>query len=146
MAANNIVPFGMNGANGQNVIGQKDIDVFNGLPVIGASPTAPSIAIGGAAGSGATVSVVGSNLGGTITYNSGTGILGSGVIHTLTLANSFTFPTNSTVVLTPSNSAAALLGTVGYISASSATAFSTSVTSGTAISTTFKWNYIVVGW
>lgn len=132
-------------STGQNMIANKDVDVFNGLPVVGQSPSTPGVAIGSAAGSGATVSVVGGNLAGVITFNSGTGILGSGALFTLTFANSFAFPTNCAISLEPNNSAAAGANGNVYITTTT-TSFTVNVILGVNTSTAFKFMYIVVGW
>lgn len=143
MAGSNLIPFGMDG-NGQWRIGITNSDVHNGLAVVGQSPTAPSVVIGAAAGSGASVSVAGSNIGGTVTFNSGTGILSSGAIFTVTFGGSFAFPANCAVSIDSANSAATSYPV--YISSTTTTGFTVSWTSGTTLNTVLKYMYVVVGW
>lgn len=140
----NLIPFAMDGSTGRWKIANQDQDTHNGLAVVGVSPSAPSVSLGGAAGSGASVSVSGSNIGGIITFNSGTGILNAGLIFSLTFGGSFAFPTNCSVSLDPANSSAPLYPI--YINSTSATGFSIGWTTGTTINTTLKWAYIIAGW
>lgn len=134
----------MDSATGQWKIANQNTDVHNGLAVVGSSPTAPSVSVGAAAGSGATVTVTGSNIGGVITFNSGTGILSAGVIFSLTFGGSFAFPTGSSVSLDAANSNAPLYPI--YVNSTSTTGFTVGWTSGTTLNTVLKYNYICVGW
>lgn len=140
----NIVPFGMV-PSGQNTVANINADLFNGFPVVGPSPTTPTVAVGAAAGSGATVSVVGSNIGGIVTFNSGTGLLGGGALFTLTYAGGFTYPAGSVASVDANNSAAASAGGNVYITTTT-TSFTLNVVLGVNVSTAFKFMYICAGW
>lgn len=139
----NIVPFGMIGTTGQNTVANINSDTFNGLPVVGPNPTAPTVSIGGAAGTGATVSVIGSNLAGIITFASGTGILSTGALFTLTFGGGFSFPNQCVVSLDANNTAASNI--TPYITTTSST-FTVSDTTLIGSSITSKWMYVCVGW
>jgi hypothetical protein len=66
---------------------------------------APSIAAGGGAGTGGTASILGTDIGGQITINTGTGPGSTSTIVTVTFAS--VYPSTPTaVILTPGNSAA----------------------------------------
>jgi hypothetical protein len=103
------------------------------------SGAAPTIAANGSAGSGATASLSGTDLAGTITLTAGSGGTSAGVIFTITFAS--TFPAGARIILSPQNANAAAAqvfdnggsGTIQQISAGVA------LTAGQV----YKWNYLL---
>lgn len=106
---------------------------------------APTIALGAAAGSGATYSIAGDNMIGKITLNVGTGILSSGTVMTMTFANSLSYPTGSSVLFSPANSNFATLQTLLYCTTSQTTV-TLQCTTALTVSTTYIGYYLVVGY
>lgn len=136
---------GMDSVNGQFKIGQpNDSTLFPGNILFAGS--VPTIGAGTGAGTGSTTSIAGVDNGGIITITTGTLPIGSATVATITFANSF--PNGASIILYPGNSAAALLSLSGNIFAVIA-ASNFVIQSGTTAlvgSTTYKWNYSVVGW
>lgn len=126
-----------------NIVQPTDaIQIPNALIGVGSTP---SLALGSAAGSGATFSIVGSNTAGKITLNAGTGILTSGTVMTMTFANSFAYPSGCAVIFSPGNSNfAAVISTIS--STTGTTTVVVSVTAGLSISTTYIGFYTIIGW
>lgn len=124
--------------------GTQDNVPLSAQGVIGTG-SAPSISLGGAAGSGASSSIVGTNMSGKITLNVGTGILSSGTVMTMTFANSWAFPNGSVVVFSPGNNNFAAIQTILYAS-STATTVTLSCTTALTISTTYIGYYLVTGY
>ena len=109
------------------------------------SGSTPSLVVGAAAGTGATVSIVGTNISGRITFVSGTSLLTSGTVLTMTYANSFAYPNGC--VLTFSAGNASFASVLQYLSAvTSTTGVVLSTALGLSISTTYIGYYQVTGW
>lgn len=99
--SNLINAVGMDSVTGQFNIADPE-DTFLAPSLSGTSGT-PSIALGAAAGSGATFAIAGTNLAGKITLTSGTGILASGTVMTATFANSLSYPIGCSVTFSAGN-------------------------------------------
>lgn len=127
-------------AGGQNITGAS---TFNGN-IIGAA-TAPTVVTNGGSGiSGATVSVSGSALSGTITIN--TGLTPSTSAQVITGTYAVAFPNGSTVILTPASATVVGLALPLYVSSQIASGFVVSAsTAGLAGSTTYVYNYLITG-
>ena len=106
----------------------------------------PSYAAGSGAGTGATVSVDGTNEGGLITLKTGTSLVASGVLVTLTYSTPF--PNNSYPITRAANAATAPVETTDqatYLSGS-ASGFSIVASSNVlSANTTYQWYYSVSG-
>lgn len=105
------------------------------------STNTPTIAAGTGAGTGPTVSIVGTDLAGTITVTTGTLPTVNAVICTVTFNTAYTaapyvvFSLASAVTTTPNV----------YVSGTTTTAFSLQDNNASlAATTTYKWNYIVI--
>ena len=112
--------------------------------LVGNNDKAATIAAGAAAGSSPTISVTGNGLSGEITLTTGTTATTTGVLCTLTLPAAF--PNGARVIITASNTNAAV-----HIARVFATTTSGTVVlnaSGTALSdaTAYKWFYTVTGY
>ena len=113
--------------------------------IVGNTTTPTIVTASGAGTSGGTVSVIGSDLAGVITVNTGTSTAATAPIFTLTYNKVYT--TAPVVIAMGSNEAAASVSATGTpFFTSSITGFSGFVHGNNlAPSTTYKWNYIVVG-
>lgn len=113
--------------------------------IIGLGGT-PTIVLGsGATGSGATYSITGTNIAGSITINSGTGILATGIVFTMTFADSLTYPHGCFVTFSAGNAAFAALAVALYVTTTTTTAVvSTAV--AISISTTYIGSYHITGY
>ncbi len=104
----------------------------------------PTVSLGavGVVGTGATSSFVGGEVGGRFTLNTGTGVLTTGTIATFTLASAMPSSTFS-VIFYPASGAISL-----DANSTSSTQFTISNTGllGLAASTTYIWNYQIVGY
>jgi hypothetical protein len=135
---------GMDTTSGQFKIPQVGDTVQLPSGLVG-SGSAPSLSLGAAAGSGATSSIIGTNISGKITLNSGTGVLASGTVLTMTLANSFAYPNGSVVTFSPGN--ANFAAVAQYLSAvTSTTGGVLSVSLALTISSTYIGYYSISGW
>lgn len=124
--------------------------VFTGVvtvPRITGATGTPTIAAGTGAGTGSpTVTVAGTDLGGNITVTTGTALtpVASGTVATLSFFNSSYGSAPNCVILTPANSATALLGTVTCCFVNTPTSTGFPITAGTTAlvgATTYKWYY-----
>lgn len=104
------------------------------------SDVTPSVSAGAGLGSGGSVSCVGNDLGGTITFTTGSTAV-SGDLFTATFAGAFSSGNVITVTFSARNAAAAAETAKIYVSAESTTAFT--LTSWTALTdeTEYKINY-----
>lgn len=134
---------GMDSTTGQFKIGNPGD--MNTMGAIVGNSSAPAVALGAAAGSGSTVSIVGTNISGKITVVTSLTV-GSGIVLTMTLANGLTFPANCVVTFSPGNSSFAAIGASLYMSSTSSTQAVLSVAVGLGISTTYIGYYSVSGW
>lgn len=104
----------------------------------------PSVSTGVGAGTGASISVTGTNKGGVISLTTGTnfGILPGGIVLTVTF-NSFTAPNGTTAVISAANSNAPLISASLFVTNNS-TSFTISVNSSSILqeTTDYSWNYI----
>lgn len=73
------------------------------LPYLLGRGSAPSVAAGTGAGTGAAVTTVGNNISGKITLVQGTGGIAGGQILVLTMADGWTFPTSATITFSAGN-------------------------------------------
>lgn len=112
--------------------------------VVGSSAS-PSISLGSATGSGATSSIVGTNMSGKITLNVGTGVLSAGTIMTMTFANSFSYPNGCFVNFDAANAAFAAIKTILYVTTTT-TAVTLLCTAALTISTTYIGYYLTTGY
>lgn len=105
---------------------------------------APTVSLGaiGQVGTGATSSVVGSEVGGRFTLNTGTGVLTTGTLATFTLASAMPSSTFS-VIFYPASGAISL-----NVNSTSSTQFTINNTGllGLTASTTYVWNYVIIGY
>jgi len=114
---------------------------FTHLSSIARTPTI--ITNSGAGTSAATISIVGTDLGGTITINSGlTPAVGSAIC---TVTYDSAFPARSFPVCWPGNAAAATLGFNPYAVGTSKGFTLNNATLGLAATTTYVFNYVVTG-
>lgn len=108
----------------------------------------PGIAAGTGAGGSPTVSISGTNNGGTVNVTTGSAPTASGTVATITFSGSFAFPTGCSVILYPRNAATALLtGTSATFTQGSTGTWT--MTAGTVALTTltaYSWNYEVIGY
>lgn len=113
--------------------------------MVGAGGSSPTIVLGGAAGSGATGSIAGTDTGGVLTLNTGTGTTGGNQIGVVAAHNWDSVPRSC--ILTPANAAAeVVMATPGGPFVDSAAGVTTSqmvVSCATALaaSTTYKFWY-----
>lgn len=113
--------------------------------IVGSGGT-PTVAVGTAAGTGATATIAGCNSNGLITLNVGTILATTGTVLTVTLASGFTFPGGSTVGLSSAN--AAFAGVISKLyTTSTTTAFAVKLdVLSLIISTTYLIQYQMMGW
>lgn len=114
--------------------------------LVGNSST-PSYTLGSSTvvGTGATCTVVGTDVGFEVTLTTGTGISLIGTILTLTFSSAY--PASPVVVFSPRdlNSATAGLVNAPYINSTSTTNFTFNNLVALTESTTFKWSFIIIG-
>lgn len=105
--------------------------------------SAPTIAVGAGAGTGATASVSGNDISGEITLSAGTTPSAAATVFTMTF--NIAFASAPRIVLMPSNANAALLSgtTMGYVTTTTTTAVLTSGSVGMTASVDYKWHYLV---
>lgn len=116
-----------------------------GQTIVAGVPVTPGITTDIGAGTLPTISISGLDQAGTITLTTGTKPAGSAIVFTVTFSNAFP-ATPRTVILTPAE-AANTPGSGVSEDAASRAAGSFTVKSGAALaaSTTYKWNYQVIG-
>lgn len=105
--------------------------------------SSPTIAVNANAGTGATASVAAgsTDTAGSFTLNAGTGVLSSGAQATVTFNKSYGSATGARVMLMPTNAAAGILT---YVT-KTATTFTLNFVAGGIISTTYTFDYHVIG-
>lgn len=110
----------------------------------------PTLVAGPGAGTApGLVHLDGTNLGGSITIATGITPAISSILCTLTFGGGVTYPNNCAVVISPQNATAANLaiGTNVYAAPNGATGFTLNTnTVGLSPTTTYAWNYIVIGY
>lgn len=143
MTVRQINEFGMDTTTGQNEIGNAG-DMYTMGAIVGNS-VAPSLVLGSAAGTGSTVSIVGTNISGKITLTTALTV-SSGTVLTMTLAQGLTFPGGCVITFSAGNSSFAAIGASLYVSSTSTTQAVLSVAVGLGISTTYIGYYSVSGW
>jgi hypothetical protein len=113
--------------------------------IVGNTTTPTIVTSSGAGTSGGTVSVIGSDVGGVITVNTGTGTAATAPIFTLTYKTSYAIA--PAVIAAGANDVAVSLSATAIPYFTSSTTGFSGFVHGTALatSTTYKWNYIVVG-
>ena len=104
------------------------------------SDVTPTIAAGAGLGSGSSVSCVGNDLGGTITFTTGSTAV-AGALFTATFAGAFSSGNVITVTFSARNAAAAAEISEMYISAESTTSFTLTSWSALTDETEYKINY-----
>jgi hypothetical protein len=120
-------------------------DVVVSVPyVIGAGST-PTLSMGAAAGTGATSSIVGTNMSGKITLNVGTGILSAGTVMTMTFAGGLTYPSGAVVTFSAGNDNFAAIAALVYATTSTTTV-TLACRAALTISTTYIGYYTVTGY
>lgn len=112
--------------------------------VVGNSAT-PSLVLGGAAGTSPSASIVGTNMSGKVTLNTGTGILGSGTVMTMTFANGFAYPNGCVVSFAAGNSNFAAVVSTIYLNTTTTTV-TVLVAAGLTLSTTYIGFYTITGY
>ena len=112
--------------------------VVQNQSVVGSPPT---VAVGAAAGTGATASVTGSSISGSVTVNAGTSTTSTATLATITFPTAYgTAPRSCT--LQPQNAAAVTQVGMVYSTAPSTTAWTLAVgASAVPVSTTYVWGY-----
>lgn len=143
MSVRQINMFGMDSTTGQNEIGNPG-DMLTMGAIVGNSST-PTVVLGAAAGTGSTVSIVGSNISGKITVVTSLTV-SSGVVLTMTLAQGLVFPNASVITFSPGNSSFAAIGASLYISSTTTTQAVLSVAVGLGVTTTYIGYYTCSGW
>lgn len=143
MSLNQLNQFGMDTTTGQNKIGNPG-DMYTLGAIVGNS-SAPAVALGSAAGTGSTVSIVGTNVSGKITLTTSLTV-SSGIVLTMTLANGLTFPGGCVITFSAGNSSFAAIAASLYVSSTSTTQAVLSVAVGLGISTTYIGYYMCSGW
>jgi len=127
---------------GHDIIATQNDTVY--VPNFIPKSDTPSSTVQSSAGTGATVSISGTNIAGSISITAGTGT-GTGQILSVTFSNSFNYPNGCSVVLFASDSLSASY--VSLVYATGATnAWSVFVTSPLSTSQTYTWNYQVIGY
>ncbi len=118
--------------------------LLSGVPSDGsATLTKPTIAAGTGAGTSPTITITGNDAAGQISVVAGSTPSASATIGTVTFGTAF--PTNSFVVITPANVGTAALAADFYVtSTTSAFALKGGTTALTG-SSTYLWNYHVLG-
>ena len=115
------------------------------VPAVIGSGVAPSLSLGAAAGTGASSSIVGTNMSGKITLNVGTGILSGGTVLTMTFAGSFAYPTGSVINFTAGNDNFSLISNLLYATTST-TGVVLACRTALTISTTYIGFYTIIGY
>lgn len=130
--------------NGWYLIGTPATEYLQhiiGAPGAGSSP---AIVAGAGAGTTPTVAVSGTDISGTITVTAGALPTAGAVVVTVTFG--LAWPSAPRVVLTPANSATALLGFQIYpTSATGSFALNAPAASSLVAAVVYSWNYIVIG-
>ncbi len=111
--------------------------------ILGNTNNTPSASAGTAAGSSPTLTVAGSELSGTFTVVAGTTPSGT-TIATFTLSVAMSNTTYG-VTFTPANQATASLATQIWINVTSTTQFTISCLTALVATTTYKWNFHIIG-
>jgi len=119
-------------------------DVYSTLPSVVGTSAAPTIVLGSAAGAGATVAIVGTNLSGKITLTSGTGV-GTGTVLTMTFSGALAFPNGCSISFAAGNSSFAGIVSTMYVT-DTTTTVTLSVTAALALSTVYIGYYSVLGY
>jgi hypothetical protein len=145
MAGINIPPVAIAAPQELNLVAKA---MNNNQLVLAANQSGTTVITGGAnQGSGATFALgAGSgDASGQVTFNTGTGATASGNYFNIAFANAM--PVAPAVVLYPANAAAATIPVAsGVFPVSTTTGWSLNGSMGAlGSSTTYKWNYIVVG-
>ena len=119
------------------------VGTFTISKILGKTANQPGVAAGSAAGSSPTLTIAGSELSGTFEVVAGTTPSGT-TIATFTLdvamANS-----SYGVVITPANQTTAALATASWINVTSTTQFTISCATPLVATSTYKWNYHIIG-
>lgn len=119
------------------------VGTFTISKILGKTANQPGVAAGSAAGSSPTLTIAGSELSGTFEVVAGTTPSGT-TIATFTLdvamANS-----SYGVVITPANQTTAALATSSWINVTSTTQFTISCATPLVATSTYKWNYHIIG-
>lgn len=125
-------------------IGQGAISAGSAMKTEGDSSDGTSIVEGAGAGTGGSASIAGSSAGGTITIVTGLTPAVNDVIATVTYGVSY--GGNTAVVLWPANAATSILTFLPFTDGSS-TGFTINAAAAVGLtgSTTYKYNYVVVG-
>jgi hypothetical protein len=113
--------------------------------LIGAGAT-PSLVTGPGIGASGSATIVGTNITGVIRLYAGTAPSPSAVIATLTFANSFSYPNQSTPVIWPANAAASSLGVLPYVTGTTNGFSINAGTAGLTAGTTYQYNYFAPGY
>lgn len=140
----NINLVGMDSITGQFKIAATGDFLSTPGSLIGMTGT-PTIVLGAAAGSGASVSIIGSNLAGKITLTSGASLLTSGIVITMTFANSLTYPNGSFINYTPGNSNFATVFNSLYATTTTTTIV-LNVSVGLSVTTSYIGYYQIIGY
>lgn len=127
---------------GRNITALQNDTAY--VPNLISKSDTPSSTVQSSAGTGATVSITGTNIAGSISITAGTGT-GTGQILSATFSNSFSYPNGCSVVLFASNSLGASYGPLVYATGTT-NAWSVFVTSPLSTGQTYTWNYQVIGY
>lgn len=130
--------FELNNSSGTTLFG-VNASGFTSLPHIIGNTAAPTVVVGTGAGTGATTSVIGTDLAGTITVVAGTLPTASAVISTLTFNKAYA--SAPFCVFSASNSNAGLASLSVYETSTATTMVLNATTSALTAALTFTWNY-----
>lgn len=127
---------------GHDIIATQNDTVY--VPNFIPKSDTPSSTVQSSAGTGATVSISGTNIAGSISITAGTGT-GTGQILSATFSNSFNYPNGCSVVLFASDSLSASYASLVYATGTT-NAWSVFVNSPLSTAQTYTWNYQVIGY
>ena len=144
-----LTPVGMD-SNGQAHIAGAADTIKVTLGSLQTAGNTPTIVVQSAAGTGATATITGTNLAGTITINTGLSLLAIGAVLTFTFADSFTFPNGCSITFSSGNANFAGQLTKIYstpnITGSVCNGATVYVTTALSVSSAYTGTYHIVGW
>lgn len=135
---------GMDTTTGQfGIAGPADTAV---VPSLQGSSGTPTLVAGSAAGTGPTLTITGNNLSGKISLTVGTGLLATGTVLTLTLANGLVFPNGMAVIFGAQEPNFASVITKLSVATTTSTAVLSVGITALVTATTYVGFYSISGW
>lgn len=135
---------GMDSTNGQfRTANAGEAHEVNGLS---GKSTAPVVTLQTAAGTGASVSIVGNNVSGKITLTTGVSLLSTGKVLTLTLADGLTFANGAFALFSPADANFAGVYSKLYAIGSTTGADLYVALTALSVSTVYTGTYLIVGY